>query len=441
MIADLTCLAINASCIDPNTWEFLAVAFGDQGLLPGASYIANIHSSTGPTESLATVIQNIQKPLPVENLVCVEFYEDVLKLEWSAPRTGSVIGFHVTLEHPDGSNTSHPVKDLIGFTETELTPGSTYKFYVSSYSDQQGLVRSEPVLLVQGTIPKEPSKVEASALVGSDGRSFTISAVPPIEGAYKFFQIVQIQDNSAFNFIQTANDSSQVSKVFQNSSLFNFPMVFPINSTDTTIHMAKFGTVYSIKVGSVSDFGLPSLSSPNTYIFTATVSDNEEETGEGSGSSFVWLYVGIGLGVVIVFLIVLIVVVKHVKRSKERRQSRMETAEESVYMNPIIVPDHENSTVTSAPDYINRIVGEQRRPIDEESARDYLRQQAAWNGNSSDLNRHLMVTSFVNQMQRNQSLEYVVPIFEEDFSNYQLPIMMENEYDRLSISSITVLDD
>ncbi|XP_075262994.1 uncharacterized protein LOC142354556 [Convolutriloba macropyga] len=108
----------------------------------------------------------------------------------------------------------------------------------------------------------------------------------------------------------------------------------------------------------------------------------------------------------------------------------METAEESVYMNPIIVPDHENSTVTSAPDYINRIVGEQRRPIDEESARDYLRQQAAWNGNSSDLNRHLMVTSFVNQMQRNQSLEYVVPIFEEDFSNYQLPIMMENEYDQ-----------
>ena len=65
MIADLTCLAINASCIDPYTWEFSGVAFGDQGLLPGARYIANIHSSTGPTESLATVIQNIQSKLEI----------------------------------------------------------------------------------------------------------------------------------------------------------------------------------------------------------------------------------------------------------------------------------------------------------------------------------------------------------------------------------------
>ena len=63
---DLTCLATNASCIDPSTWEFLGVAFGDQGLLPGARYLANIHSSTGPTESQETVIQNIQSKLEMD---------------------------------------------------------------------------------------------------------------------------------------------------------------------------------------------------------------------------------------------------------------------------------------------------------------------------------------------------------------------------------------
>ncbi|XP_075263683.1 uncharacterized protein LOC142355367 [Convolutriloba macropyga] len=648
---DLTCLATNASCIDPSTWEFLGVAFGDQGLLPGARYLANIHSSTGPTESQETVIQNIQKPLPVENLVCVEFYEDVLKLEWSPPRTGSVIGFHVTLEHPDGTNTSHPVNDIVGFTATELFPGSTYKFYVSSYADKEGLIRSEPVVLVQGTTPKEPSKVEATALVGSDGRSFTISAAPPVEGAYKFFRIVAIQDNSASNFIQTGNESSEASEVFQNGSLFTFPIGFPVNSTDTTIHMAKFGNVYSIKVGAVSDFGLPSLSSPNTYVFTemksieqepllilnsdnnlcliwetdstvnhfdslkvvglqhsrkvvefiypvdnqqdsglvcidkkltrigrsdltvelttttddylsgltersqktsyiyslttevqyainitlqecegrrchlevssemlgsssqlaieyqitlngeqlngdkltekgcgiemnrmkcqfeltnldesreyyitvtasvlgqilptensltieprTTVSDNEEETGEESGSSSVWIYVGIGLGVGIVFLIASIVVVKHVKKAIEKRMNRTESAEEdSVYMNPIRIPDPRNRTMTSTTEYINKMVGGQRRPIDEESAIDYLRQQATWNGNSAGLNRHLMATSFVNQMQRHQSVEYAVPRLPEDLTDYQLPNIIENEYvTNRSISSITILDD
>ena len=95
MIADLTCLAINASCIDPNTWEFLAVAFGDQGLLPGASYIANIHSSTGPTESLATVIQNIQSKLEI-NCPSARFRK---KTQKSSPFFGSLNGIKVGVNY------------------------------------------------------------------------------------------------------------------------------------------------------------------------------------------------------------------------------------------------------------------------------------------------------------------------------------------------------
>ena len=62
--------------------------------------------------------------------------------------------------------------------------------------------------------------------------------------------------------------------------------------------------------------------------------------------------------------------------------------------------------------------------------------------NSAGLNRHLMATSFVNQMQRDQSVEYAVPRLPEDLMDYQLPNIIENEYvTNRSIASITILDD
>ena len=51
IIQDLTCLADNSSCIDPDTLEYAAVAFAEQSLLPGSSYFVTIFGSTGPAES------------------------------------------------------------------------------------------------------------------------------------------------------------------------------------------------------------------------------------------------------------------------------------------------------------------------------------------------------------------------------------------------------
>ena len=103
----------------------------------------------------------------------------------------------------------------------------------------------------------------------SDGRTFTITVTPNSEGYWSFFEVVKIEDISATSeFFTNEQSGSENEQLLQNHSIIDFPIEFPIGSTEVDINLARFGTVYSIKVGSVSEFGLKSPGLSVVYILT-----------------------------------------------------------------------------------------------------------------------------------------------------------------------------
>ncbi|XP_075264269.1 uncharacterized protein LOC142356202, partial [Convolutriloba macropyga] len=268
-VTDLSCLTSLNTCIDPDTGVFFAQQFTSQGLLPGASYFVEIYGSTGPAKSTPKTLQHIERPNPVISLESFNVFENMLQISWLPPQVGSLRGFYITMQFPDGTNVSQPSGSAMRYIARDLIPGEIYLFYVFTVADEEALVRSEPATLVQGTYPKTPLSIVATENVDSDGRTFTITVTPPDGGKWSGFEIIEIDDISATSSNVSNNvDSTEDFKVVQRETPSSFPIPFPSDSDVVNVSLARFGAVYRVNVKSVSDFNLRSVGVADTFVMT-----------------------------------------------------------------------------------------------------------------------------------------------------------------------------
>ncbi|XP_063715480.1 uncharacterized protein LOC134842869 [Symsagittifera roscoffensis] len=259
-LINLTCRSDSSACVNPSTFQFIGKAFNEQGLKPGATYLVKISGNTGYVEGNETEVTLCTKPNPVQALHCYDNDEKEIKLSWTQPAFGSIRGFVVSYWDNATINVTKKNRGWMSYVASGLTPGVNYTFLVYAVCDEEGLVRSDAVVLVQGTTPTKPDKITgADKVTNSDGRWFNLTVREPNEGSWKRFFVSEIGEFSQ------QRDFTPISELDNFQSL---PIYFDVKSNHIDLRFPKFGTVYQVVVKTSSDFNLSSRSSETTYLIT-----------------------------------------------------------------------------------------------------------------------------------------------------------------------------